>query len=156
MLFKQGASYFHLALDLKNYVTSPGCYICIFFSFCGRTCSIWNSWAKARWKLRAGLVSQPWQCLILNPLSEARDHSHSLTETMWGPYRAKPRWELWLLRFNPLIPLQSLILCSTECAPTFSPLLDPPATPVGVEKGQVGSGDMLGMKGMLFAFCRSL
>ena len=32
-----------------------------------------------------GLFCSLWQCQILNPLSEARDQSHILTETTSGP-----------------------------------------------------------------------
>ena len=35
-----------------------------------------------------------WQCGILNPLREARDHIHIRTDTMSGSQPAEPQWEL--------------------------------------------------------------
>ena len=36
-------------------------------------------------------LQQHW---ILNPLSEARDQTHILTDTMLGSYPAEPQWKL--------------------------------------------------------------
>ena len=34
------------------------------------------------------------QCWVLNPLSDARDGTYILTETMSGPQPTEPQWEL--------------------------------------------------------------
>ena len=45
-------------------------------------------------KLQLHLNHSSQQCRILNPLSEARDKTHILTETTSGPYPVEPQWEL--------------------------------------------------------------
>ena len=76
-----------------------------FFLFTATPVAYGSSWARSQnGAAAAGLLPQHIcgydlhyilnQCWILNPLSEARDRTHILTDTMSGSCLAEPQWKL--------------------------------------------------------------
>ena len=58
-----------------------------FFSFCFLGLHLWHVEVprlRVKLELQLPVYTQPWQPQILNPLSEARDHTCILKDTSWG------------------------------------------------------------------------
>ena len=84
-----------------------------FIFFYGCTCGIWKFPGQGSDRSH---ICDPrcssWQCWILNPLSEVRDRTCILMETVLGSEPTEPQWELLSSPFNSVPPLpQDKIPC---------------------------------------------